>query len=515
MSVDMTHVPDTTPTLAIVGTGIMGRGIAQLAALAGLPTFLYDAKDGAAAEAHGAIRDMVNRSAEKGRIDSAAAAAAIARLHVAASLADLRSAHIVVEAIVENLAVKREVFGALETLVSETSILASNTSSLSITAIAAGLRHPERVAGFHFFNPAPLMKIVEVVAGARTNAVTLDTLTGVTRRLGHRPVRVKDMPGFLINHAGRGYVTEALRVLAEGVAQPADVDRIMRDGAGFRMGPFELLDLTGLDVSHPVMESIYHQFYEEPRFRPSPETGQRLAARLLGRKTGEGFYRYANGQSEPVPEPAPPAARPRSVWVSQVDRDAREQVLTFLAALPQPPNVEEGSVPSADALCIVTPLGSDATSATVEQSLDPTQTIAVDTVLGCTGRITVMATPLTSSRCRQEAHGLFAAGGTPITLIADSPGFVAQRILATIVNIGCDIAQQRIADPSDIDPAVQLGLGYPRGPLAIGDAIGPARLLRILEGLQRTTGDPRYRPSLWLRRRALLGVPLATPDLAE
>lgn len=503
----------------------MGRGIAQLAAQAGMPTLLYDAKDGAAAEGRDSIAQVLNRLAEKGRVSRDDVDAAIGRMTVATGLDDLESADIIVEAIVENLDVKRRLFQAMEELVGDACVLASNTSSLSVTAIAAGLRRPERVAGFHFFNPAPLMKIVEVVAGARTDARTLDTLTEVAQRMGHRPVRVKDMPGFLINHAGRGYVTEALRILSEGVATPIDVDRIMRDAAGFRMGPFELLDLTGLDVSHPVMESIYHQFYEEPRFRPSPETARRLAAGLLGRKTSEGFYQYsrqsgvvaaptAQRQGEPSTDDAAPEARPSSVWISAVELESRRDLLAFLHALPHPPVIENDGSPSADALCIVTPFGADATTTSAEQELDPTRTIAIDPVFAFAGRLTLMSTPLTSRRRRDEAHGLFA-GGAPVTMIADSPGFVAQRILASIANVGCDIAQQRIADPADIDDAVRLGLGYPHGPLAIGDRLGASRLLRILERVQQITGDPRYRPSLWLRRRALLGVPLATPDLAE
>jgi 3-hydroxybutyryl-CoA dehydrogenase len=515
MASDMVHAKDHMPTVAVVGTGIMGRGIAQLAAQAGMTTRLYDAKDGAAAEGRDSIAQVLHRLAEKGRVSRADADAAIARMTVAATLDDLKTFDIVVEAIVENLDVKRQLFQALEARVADDCVLASNTSSLSVTAIAAGLRRPERVAGFHFFNPAPLMKIVEVVAGARTDARTLETLIEVTRRMGHRPVRVKDMPGFLINHAGRGYVTEALRIVSEGVAAPVDVDRIMRDAAGFRMGPFELLDLTGLDVSHPVMESIYHQFYEEPRFRPSAETARRLAAGLLGRKTSEGFYRYAQGQSESLAEEPAPDARPSSVFISSMEVDARRELLAFLQALPDPPAIENNGTPSADALCIVTPFGSDATTTCVEQGLDATRTVAVDPVFSFAGRITVMATPLTSARRRAEAHGLLASGGAAVTAIADSPGFVAQRILAAIANIGCDIAQQRIADPSDIDDAVRLGLGYPHGPLAIGDRIGAWRVLRILERLQQITGDPRYRPSLWLRRRALLAVPLATPDLAD
>jgi 3-hydroxybutyryl-CoA dehydrogenase len=391
-------------------------------------------------------------------------------------------------------------------------VLATNTSSLQVTAIAAACRAPQRVAGLHFFNPAPLMKVVEIVPGARTEPAIADALVDLVARLGHRPVRVKDTPGFLVNHAGRGYGTEALRVLAEGVATPADVDRVMRDTAGFRMGPFELLDLTGLDVSHPVMESIYHQFYEEPRFRPSPETAGRLAAGLLGRKSGEGFYRYAEGDRHDPPEEPVPSDRPTSVWISAADARARAAVIRFLGALPAPPLFDNGATPAAGSLCITTPIGVDASTSAADERLDAARTIAVDALFEWQRRPTLMCTPATLPQVRQAARGLFASGGAPATLVRDSPGFIAQRIVAAVVNVSCDIAQQRIAEPADIDAAVRLGLGYPAGPLEMGDRVGAATVLRILEGLQRVTGDMRYRPSLWLRRRAQLGLSLMQDD---
>lgn len=500
--------------VAVVGSGIMGRGIAQLSAQAGFTTWLFDAQAGAAAAGRQAIVDVLRHLVEKGRVERSVADDVIGRIQVASDLAEIAGAGIVVEAIVEKLEIKKRLFTDLEAVVSDGCVLATNTSSLSVTAIAAGLRLPGRCAGFHFFNPAPLMKIVEVVAGARTAPQTLQTLSRLATAMGHKPVRVKDMPGFLVNHAGRGYVTEALRVLTEGVAGPTDVDRVMRDAAGFRMGPFELLDLTGLDVSHPVMESIYHQFYQEPRFRPSPEAQRRLDAGLLGRKAGEGFYRYGGAPDSAAEPPAPPD-RPTAIWVSPAEPRSHATLIAFLGALPRPPVIEHGAVPSADALCLVTPFGADATTTAVEQHLDPTRTLAVDAIFDFRGRLTLMSTPLTSASYRRQAHGILRSGGLPVTLIADSPGFVVQRILATIANISCDIAQQRIADPTDIDDAVQLGLGYPAGPMTLGDRIGTPRLLQILNGLHEATGDPRYRPSLWLRRRALLRVPLATPDLTE
>ena len=495
-------------SLAVIGAGVMGRGIAQIAAQAGIRVLLHDSRPGAAQDAQQAISEQFQRLADKGRLAKDAAARAGANLAVADSLAALAFSHVVIEAIVENLEAKRELFRALEAVVAEDCLIASNTSSLSITAIAAACKRPERVGGFHCFNPVPLMKVVEVVDGLSTAPWVGEALATLAQRCGHRPVRAKDTPGFIVNHAGRGYGTEALRILGEGIAEFHSIDRILRDCAGFRLGPFELLDLTGLDVSHPVMESIYHQYYEEPRYRPSPITAQRVNAGLLGRKSGRGFYRHEGGKQEEIPEIPAPAAQPASVWVSRAGLGSNlVELLRRLGA-----HIDRGARPAAQSLCLIAPLGHDATTIAIEEELDPARTLAVDCLLSLEKRRTLMTTPVTTAAMRVAGHGLLASDGVPVTVIRDSPGFVVQRTLAQIVNIACDIAQQRIASPADIDAAVTLGLGYPQGPLAWGDAIGASRILRILEALHAFYGDPRYRASPWLKRRALLGVSLLTSE---
>lgn len=497
--------------LGIVGTGAMGRGIAQIAAQAGIATLLHDTAPGAATAAREAISGTLATLATKGKLSADAAEAATSCLQVADRLDRLAACHVVVEAIVEDLEAKRRLFRELETLVPDDCILATNTSSLSVTAIAAACRRPERVAGFHFFNPVPLMKIVEVVDGLVTAPAVIATLTALGERMGHAAVVAKDTPGFIVNHAGRGYVTEALRIVGEGVAPFHTVDRIMTEAAGFRMGPFELMDLTGLDVSHPVMESIYRQFYEEPRFRPSPIAAQRYAGGLLGRKMGRGFYDYPEGRKVLVEEPSPPVAYTGPVWISAAAPECRATLVDLAAK--NGGRVENGARPSDSALCIVTTLGGDASGACAAETLDPARTVAIDCLTGLDKRRTLMTSPLTTPTMRDAAHGLFAADGVAVNVIRDSTGFVVQRVLAMIVNIGCDIAQQRIATPADIDRAVTLGLGYPQGPLALGDAIGPGRILTILETMQACSGDPRYRPSPWLRRRALLGASLLADEI--
>ncbi len=293
----------TDITLGIVGAGIMGRGIARVAAEAGISVLLADVRPEAVAEAVAFCADMIRRKAAKGNLTAESAEAAVARLRATDAGPDkgydaFASCHLVIEAVAERPDIKQAVIAALEKVVSDDCILATNTSSLSVTAIAAKARRPERVAGFHFSNPVPLMRLVEVIGGVMTDERVLDALTAIAHRFGHHPVRASDTPGFLVNHANRAFMTEALRIVSEGIADFADVDRVMVDAAGFRLGPFEFLDLTGLDVSHAVMESIYHQYYEEPRYRPVPIVAQRHAAGLLGRKTGRGFYAYVDGRAQ-------------------------------------------------------------------------------------------------------------------------------------------------------------------------------------------------------------------------
>ena len=497
-------------SLGVVGAGTMGRGIVQLFAQAGYRVLLHDAVEGAAEQARGFIAGMFDRAAEKGRMTSAAAEAAKDRIALAGELRDLAGCGVVIEAIVEALEPKQQLFTDLAKLLPADAVLATNTSSLSVSEIAAAVPGPERVAGLHFFNPVPLMKVAEVIHGLRTDPKVVDLLCELVAASGHKAVVATDTPGFLVNHAGRGLYTEGLQILRDGIATPAVIDATLREAAGFRMGPFELLDLTGLDVSFPVMQQIYGQFWQEPRFRPAPFLAQRVAAGLVGRKRGEGWYRYRDGKIQRPEEDAVPVVDLPPIWISP-DDGARSRLLTdAVAAAGVTPSSDE--TPTKDALCLVAPLGQDATETILRRGLDPARSLAVDTLVGLEGRRTVMATPATDPTYRVAAQALFARGGQAVSVIHDSPGFIVQRVLATVINIACEIAQQRIASPADIDTAVTLGLGYPKGPLAWGDALGPARIVEILHALEVATGDPRYRVSPWLRRRARLGLSLLTPE---
>jgi 3-hydroxybutyryl-CoA dehydrogenase len=479
----------------------MGRGIAQVLAQCGVRTLVFDAQPGAAQKAKDAVAQSLGKLAEKGKLDAAGVQKTLSRMEVAGSIDAFARCHVVVEAIVEELGAKRELFSSLEAIVQPGCIIASNTSSLSVTAMAATCKHPGRVAGYHFFNPVPVLKIVEVVDGVRTEPWATDALTALAKRFGHTPVRCKDTPGFIVNHAGRAFVPESLRILSEGVADFASIDRILTDAAGFRIGPFGLMDLVGLDVAHAVMKSMYQQYYEEPKYRPSFLAEPRVAAGLLGRKTGRGWYVYGKEGAEPIPEAAAPKTLPEAIWVAP---ELKEFFSTFRTRME--------SKPSRESVCFVAPLGQDTTTAAIELGLDPARTVALDPLFGFAKRRTLMTNPATRPEVREAAHALLASDGVPVSVINDSPGFVAQRVVAHIVNVGCDIVQMRIASPEDLDRAVVLGLGYPRGPLGMGDAIGPRKILSVLEAMHAIFQEPRYRPSPWLRRRAQLGISLLTPE---
>ncbi len=505
------HSPELV--VGIVGAGVMGRGIAQIAALAGARVCLLDGHLGAAEAARAILLSTLDHLVVRNRLSPADASLAGARIICCSGFDELASCHVVIEAIIEDLAAKKTLFGKLEEVVAVDTILATNTSSLAVTAIAAGLRHPERLAGFHFFNPVPLMKVVEVIPGLVTDTAITQFLLELGRHWGHAAVQAKDTPGFIVNHAGRGYGTEGMRLLAEGITTIATLDDILRDCAGFKLGPCELMDLTGLDVSHPVMESIYEQYYHEPRFRPQGLTRQMLSAGALGKKTGHGFYRYdAQGKKiasallvDGAAERAA-AQLPSSIWISSTRPELASRIALLLKD--SGVEIESGERPGANALCIVTPLGDDATTCCVAEELDASRTVGVETLFELGRRRVVMTTPATSAACLATARTLFAHDGAAVSVIRDSTGLVAQRVVAHIINIACDMAQQEIADPCDIDRAVTLGLGYPHGPLAWGDLLGASTVLAILDNLLQHSGDPRYRASPWLRRRAALALSL-------
>lgn len=502
MSVDL---DDPHFVLGVVGTGAMGQGIIQVALQGGLRAIAFDADADGLARARDSVFARLDRQVEKGRLEPEQVAAMKGNLSLANALSDLAPAGVVIEAVFEDLELKRRIFAELESVVAEDAILASNTSSLQVAAIAQACRVRTRVAGMHFFNPVPLMRLVEVVRGPQTGAQVVAALSALGERMGRTPVTVPDQPGFLVNLGGRAYTTEALRIQQERVATPAQVDAVMRDCWGYRMGPFELMDLTGMDVNFNVSMFVYEGYMDDARLRTTPHHRSLWQAGLYGRKTGAGHYRY-DDQGRMIDPPSPDyasAARPAAKLILAEPHDALE-------AFCQDFDAEISDADDGESAILAAPLGEDASALAARLMLDHRRLVCVDLTGDLSRRVTLMTAPGAGPGHLDAVAALIVASGLGVTAIADSPGFIGQRMSALVANLGCDMAQMGLAEPEKIDLAMKLGLNYPRGPLELADFIGPRRLLRITHAIEAATGDDRYRPSLWLRRRAELGLSCLT-----
>lgn len=498
--------PSEWHSIGIVGAGAMGAGIAQVALAADLTVYLYDADSAALIRAKEQIKARLDRLEEKKQIGAGVAARMLSSLKLAASLSDLAGSQVIIEAIVELLEAKQQLFSALEQVVSADTLLATNTSSLQVTAVSRTCNHRERVFGMHFFNPVPLMKLVEIIGGAETNGATLEAATGLARRLNKTPVRARDVPGFLVNLAGRAFATEALHIHHEGVADLATIDWIMRESVGFRMGPFELMDLTGIDVNFPATRYIYEGFQQDPRLKTTLLHESLFKAGRFGRKTGQGFHTYhADGTRLEIPQGVLSVLLPSDlpvVFLGQDNLHLQELAWKNL-------RVEAKDAP--DLTILVAPVGEDASTVAARLNLDPSRTVAIDFVGIDRKFLTLMGAIGAHQRALRLADQL-RAQGFRVATIRDSPGFVAPRIVSMIANLGCEIAQAGIGAPKDIDLAMRLAQNYPRGPLEWAEHLGAARTWQLLRELQEITGSDRYRPSLWLRRRALLNLSVYFQD---
>ena len=491
--------------LGIAGAGAMGQGIAQVSAAGGLRVLLLDADPEAAARAIETIRGRFARLVEKGRMSGEEAEAAGARLSALESVAGLADCDAVVEAIFEDLETKRTLFREIEAVVHPDCIIASNTSSIPIASLARACEARGRVAGLHFFNPVPLMRLVEVITGPETHAATAEVLTALGKRMGRVPVTVKDAPGFLVNMGGRAFSTEGLRIAHDTIASPAEIDAIMRDCRHFRMGPFELMDLTGIDVNFPVSQIVYEGYLYDPRVKTAPNHRALYEAGRFGRKSGAGWFDYdAKGQPLERPSPDHETDAQPAAQVALAEPNAR--LTAFCAEIGLSVASDDDASP-----ILAAPIGEDATSTALRTGADVRRLVALDLLCDTAKRVTLMTAPGVDPAARDAVAAAIAQSGRKVTAIKDSPGFVAQRMSAMIANLGCYMAEIGLASPGDIDTAMKLGLNYPLGPLELAEDMGLANTLEVLSQLQAITGEDRYRPTPWLRRRAALGLPIHTP----
>lgn len=494
-------------TIGVIGAGQMGNGIAHVCALAGFDVMLNDVSADRLEAGIKTIERNMERQVHRQMISADARDAALRRIRTTTTLDAFSDVDFAIEAATEKEAVKRAIFDALCLKMPKKAMLATNTSSISITRLGAATDRPERFIGLHFMNPVPLMKLVEVIRAADTAQWVVDAMVALGKRQTRVPVVVGDTPGFLVNLGGTAIGTEGLRIYQEGRATPAQVDAVMRDTCGFRMGPFELMDLTGIDVNFPARKIIYEGFFHDRRMTPSPYHESLYAAGKLGRKTSGGWYAYdAKGAKvDPGADHLPSVEPAKSVVIM----DTHNQKLVSLV------NADGAKMLGADdgkSPILVAPIGKDCTTTAIELGLDPKRTVAVDLTGDTAKRLTIMTAPGADPVVRDSVAALLAKSGAKVTLIKDSPGFVAQRMVAMIANLGCEMAMIGIASAADVDTAMTLGLNYPRGPLALADWLGVKECHEILVQAQAITGDDRYRPSQWLRRRAQLGLSATTVE---
>jgi 3-hydroxybutyryl-CoA dehydrogenase len=458
----------------------MGAGIAETARDAGVPVLLHDPDPAA-----------------RGRVEG---------VGWAAGLADLAPCDVVIEAAPESLDVKRTLFAALAEVVAPDAVLATNTSSLLVSAIAAGVPGPERVVGLHFFNPVRKMRLVELVAGAASSPAALARARALAEALGKHVIDAADGPGFLVNRCNRPFSLEALRIVQERLATPEQVDRICRQAAGFRMGPFELMDLVGIDVGYAIARSFYEQTYE-PRWRPSPLAARMAASGRHGRKTGQGWYAYPPGRP---PDPDPPeqgggdglvvvagetvlagallTAAAAAGWDAAVPLEA-EGELPFLivdcGATEEDPPLQGGPQLL---LCDAAPLSAQDPGGTAAGFYAPLP-------WSDGGLVELTRGPTTAPATAAAAERFFATLGRRAEWVGDAPGLVSGRLLAALVNEACFALGEGVGSAADIDAGMELGLNHPRGPLAWGDEIGPGAVLDTLLALWEEYREERYRPA--------------------
>ncbi|WP_370965002.1 3-hydroxyacyl-CoA dehydrogenase PaaH [Enterobacter wuhouensis] len=463
-------------TVAVIGSGTMGAGIAEVAASHGHQVLIHDISADAVSRAIDGIRQRLASRVSRGKLSAEASAQILARLVPVTDIDALAAADLVIEAASERLEVKKALFARLAEICPPQTLLTSNTSSISVTAIAADIRHPERVAGLHFFNPAPVMKLVEVVSGLATSSEVANVLCELAMNWGKQPVRCQSTPGFIVNRVARPFYSEAWRALEEQVAAPEIIDAALREGGGFPMGPLELTDMIGQDVNFAVTCSVFNAFWQERRFLPSLVQQELVLAGRLGKKSGKGVYDWLGEKT---------TAR----WVDAVNDSFS----------PIGVHKRGDGVTQIDEVLLIETLGETAQSLAVKHNCP---VVVIDRLERDVA--VIAAASGNPHAATQKAVRHLQQQGYRVLHIADYPGLLIWRTVAMIANEALDALQKGVASEKDIDTAMRLGVNYPSGPIAWGERLGWQRLLTLLENLQRHYGEERYRPCSLLRQRALL-----------
>ncbi|MER5492495.1 3-hydroxyacyl-CoA dehydrogenase [Streptomyces sp. NPDC002454] len=494
----MTTIDRSTP-VAVVGTGTMGQGIAQVASVAGHPVLLHDAEPGRAVAAVTAIGDRLARLVAKGRLSAADRDAALDRLEPVGSLRELAGAQVVVEAVQERLDVKQRMLRELEAVVGYDCLLATNTSSLSVTAIAGPLRAPGRLVGLHFFNPAPLLPLVEVVSGTATDFSSATRAYELARGWGKTPVACADTPGFIVNRIARPFYAEAFAVYEHQGADPATIDAVLRECGGFKMGAFELTDLIGQDVNETVTHAVWEALFRDVKFTPSLAQRRLVESGALGRKAGRGWYEYGEGAERPEPHTAEAVPPPAHVVV-EGDLGPAADLLDLIRAAGIPLREEDED----HGTRLVLPGGGQLALADGQTSVEFRDVVYFDLALDYRGatRIALAASQDTSPRTLREATGLFQALGKDVSVIGDVPGMIVARTVARLIDLAVDAVARGLATEEDVDTAMRLGVNYPLGPFEWSRKLGRSWAHSLLDDLHLRDPSGRYAPSLALYRHA-------------
>ena len=507
---------DRETRLGVVGSGTMGSGIALIALSAGLPVALFDTSPEALGRADAYLRKHLDKAGKHAAIDD---------LRLTPLLEDLAGCDVIIEAAPEDLSLKQTLFAELDRLCPPPALLATNTSTLSVTAIASATATPERIAGVHFFNPAPLMPLVEVARGAHSSEATIVALVGLLERLGKTPVVTGDTPGFIVNRVARPFYGEALRILGEGTASHDQIDRIVELAGGFRMGPFRLMDLIGIDVNFAATRSMWEQTFGEPRYRPHPIQERMVQEGALGRKVGRGFYRYREGEVAAEVE-LPEARRDTSGLVLVSDGSWGPGLAERVGAAGYGLREAHGEIPVAGFVIAGREEGAPSVMERMDRGLSPDipifcqicdQTLAeatatcpgggrifgLDGLFAAQGRVlTLVAPPNPTDAARAKAEVFLSSIGLRAEWIGDGAGLVLPRIMSMLANEAAFALAEGTADESTIDLAMKLGANYPIGPLAWLRQVGAPKVLRVLEHLRAVFAEERYRVAPLLRRWA-------------
>jgi 3-hydroxybutyryl-CoA dehydrogenase len=496
-------VNNVRETIGVIGAGAMGAGIAQVAAVAGNRVLLADAVPGLADKAAARIRERVRELVARGRLDADPEALDL----TATDIDGLAGARLVVEAVLEDLEVKRGLFAEVEKVVGASCVLASNTSSLSVTAVAAGLQHPERLVGMHFFNPVPVMRLVEIVSGLATEPAAAEHAAALAAAWGKTVVRSSDTPGFIVNRVARPFYAEAWRVAEEQAAPPAVIDAVLTGAGRFRMGPFALMDLIGHDVNEAVTSSVWASLGNDPRFAPSLAQRALVQAGWLGRKAGRGCYDYVGARAPSAPVPAFAERAPQAVVAIGPSPlrpllDASGVTVITRSRDAVPPVLPGGMVelPSGALLA-----RSQGTTATALQAATGCPVIVVDRTGDDPTAIAIAASDGCPAAAVAEATGVLQAAGLAVYRIDDTPGLIVTRTIAMLANLAADAVSRKVTSAADVDTAMRLGTNYPLGPLAWADLWGAADVVAILDALENWYRDGHYRAAPALRRAALTG----------